>query len=62
MSEWILLNKNIEKGKFSEEKLEALFLEHADIPEDGDENTRISMSFDKFAVISVELKLFTDDA
>lgn len=56
--EWVLLNRHIEENTLSNEKLTSLFFDNADLEEDGDKN----MSFEKFAIVSVENNLFTDTA
>ena len=54
--EWILLNRHIEKEKINPEKLTEIFFEYADINEDDEKN----LSFEKFALVCVNLDLFSD--
>lgn len=56
--EWILLNRHIEGEKNSIEELTNLYFDNADIETEGSKN----MSFDKFASVSVQYNLFSEQA
>lgn len=57
--EWSMLNRHIEPSKFDDDQLVKIFEENADIlDEEGEKN----LSFDKFAIVSLEYELFTDEA
>lgn len=57
VDEYIMLNRYIESDKFDLNQCIEDFFENADLEEDGEKN----MSFDKFAVVSVEKDLFTKE-
>ncbi|EAR93904.2 F-box protein (macronuclear) [Tetrahymena thermophila SB210] len=58
-NEWSLLNRHIEPDKFDDDQIIQIFEDNADIiEEDGEKN----LSFDKFAVVSLEYELFSDEA
>lgn len=56
--EWSLLNRHIEPEKFDDFQLFQIFEDNADIFDEGEKN----FSFDKFAIVSLEYELFTDEA
>lgn len=56
--EWCMLNRHIEPTKFDDDQLESVFEDSADIVDNGEKN----LSFDRFAVLSLEHELFSDEA
>ena len=56
--EWILLNRHIEGEKNSIDELTNIYFDNADIESEGNKN----MSFDKFASVSVQHNLFSEQA
>ncbi|KAL4486122.1 hypothetical protein ABPG72_012175 [Tetrahymena utriculariae] len=58
-NEWSLLNRHIEPDKFDDDQIIQIFEDNADIKE---ENGEKNLSFDKFAVVSLEYELFSDEA
>lgn len=57
VDEYIMLNRYIENEKFDLNQCIEDFFENADLDEEGEKN----MSFDRFAVLSVEKDLFTKE-
>lgn len=58
LEEFLLLNRHIEKEKYNKPLLKKIFIENADIDNDGEKN----LSFDKFSHLCVEYNLFSDEA
>ena len=58
LEEFLLLNRHIEKEKYDKKALKKIFVENADLDNDGEKN----LSFDKFSVLCVEYNLFSDEA
>ncbi|EGR32460.1 hypothetical protein IMG5_082070, partial [Ichthyophthirius multifiliis] len=57
LQEFLILNKHIENENYNEEILTQIFKENADKFIDDEQN----LSFDKFASVSVDFNLFSDD-
>jgi len=58
LEEFLLLNRHIEREKYNKKSLKKIFIENADLDNDGEKN----LSFDKFSVLCVEYNLFSDES